>query len=280
MRRQILTLMRACSPVVKLLLVSAPLIIVQIAGALPIPFAGTGVFNGGGLSVQVTGAAAPSGPCINFYNGATPDACPPSGTSTFLLNAPADAIFGTVGTTTGTTHDFVLANQTGSSPPSAPYTAGVAFITLNGFTFDINNIVVPNPLACPPPFAPGVCSTGDFVLTQSDLNTTGAACPGGTGTCGHVSVQFSANGIGYSGASATGFTNYTFTWTSQFDNETISDLLSKANGTAAGITNSASFSAAPLPTSPVPEPGEFALVGGGLLIVGMLSRSRKLARRS
>lgn len=278
---QKLRLMRGYAPVVTFLLASAPLLITQTAGAIPIPLGWGGVFNGGSLSVQVTGPgnSGVGGPCINFYNGVSPDACPPTSNTAFTLNAPADPIFGTVGTTTGTIHDFILANQVGSSPPSAGYTAGVGFISINGFTFDIQNIVVPNAIACPPVGAPALCSTGDFVLTQADLNTAGPACPGGSGLCGHVSVVFSANGIGYSGTSATN-TPYTFTWSSQFDNETIADLLSKSNNAVGGITNSVSFTAAPVPQLITPEPGEFALVGGGLLLVSLLTRSRIFSRRS
>jgi hypothetical protein len=224
------------------------------------------------MSVQVNGAGAGvGGPCINFYTTALPDSCPPSTPNTFVLNGPADPIFGIVNTTTGTTNDFVASQQMGTGPGNDPYTGGTAFMTLNGFTFDILTISVPNVVACPPGITPGSCSSGDFTLTQLDLNSSGAACPGGTGTCGSVLVGFAANGRGYSGTSATGSTLYAFTWSSQFPNETIVDLLAKANAGPAGITNSVSFTAMPTPTA-VPEPDLLALVGAGLLALGMMGR--------
>jgi hypothetical protein len=284
---QKLRLMRGYSPVVTFLLASVPLLITQPAGANPIPQNSPlfGIFNGGNLSVQVTGLgnSGPSGPCINFFNGASPDACTAVSTSTFNLNGPSDAIFGStvVPQTMGTIHDFILSNQTGSAPGLAPYGGnGTGFITLNGFTFDITNIVVPGVIGCPPVGAPAVCTSGDFTLTQSDLLTPAVACPGGSSPCGHVSVTFSAQGIGYSGSSVTGSTPYTFIWSSQFDNETIADLLSKANTVVGGIQNSVSFTAAPIPSAVTPEPSEFALVGGGLLLVSLLTRSRIFSRRS
>lgn len=257
------------------LVTASVLLMSGTAAANMIPLGGGGVFNGGNLSVQVNGAAAgPGGPCINFFNGAAPDACPPSSPNSFTLGGPSDPIFGTVNTTTGTTNDFVAANQPSMAPGNQPYIGGTAFLTLNGFTFDILTIAVPNVVPCPPGLVPGSCSAGDFVLSQADMLTSGAACPGGTGTCGHVSVQFAASGIGYSGTSATGSTPYTFTWTTQFNNETTTDLLARANATAAGITNSVSFVATPTPQV-VPEPGAFLLVGAGLLLMGRgLSRKR------
>jgi hypothetical protein len=245
-----------------------------------IPLGGGGIFNGGGLSVQVNGAGAgPGGPCINFFNGTSPDACPlPTTTpNTFLLDGPSDPIFGTVGTTTGTTNDFVIAQQSSPLPGNQPYSGGTAFLTINGFTFDILTIAVPNVVACPPGVVPGSCSAGDFVLTQEDLLTSGAACPGGIGTCGHVDVGFSASGIGYSGTSATGSTVYTFTWSSHFNNETTSDLILKANTGTLGIENSVAFVASPTPNA-VPEPDALVLVGAGLLAVGMMGRNLRRKR--
>lgn len=231
------------------------LAVVGVASASAIPTAGGGILNGGNLSVEVNGAAAGAGgPCINFFNGNTPDACPPSSTDTFTLDGPSDPIFGTPGTTTGTTHDFVLANQVGSA-----YTGGTGFLAINGFSFDITSIVVPNASPCPPVGTPGVCSVSDFTLTQTDPS--------------HVLIGFSANGIGYSGTSASGSTPYTFSWTSQFPNETVADILAKANATPLGITDSVSFTGTPLPG--VPEPAAFVLAGIGLLGIGAFGRRRR-----
>jgi hypothetical protein len=243
------------------------------ASATMIPLGGGGIFNGGNLSVQVNGAGAGvGGPCINFYTTASPDGCPPSTPNTWVLGGPSDPIFGTVNTSTGTINDFVAANQTSTAPGNQPYLNGTAFMTIGGFTFDILTIAVPNVVSCPPGLIPGSCSFGDFVFSQADMLTSGAACPGGTGTCGHVSVQFSATGIGYSGTSGSGSTPYTFTWSTQFNNETTTDLITRANAGPAGITNSVSFVATPTPSAVIPEPDALALVGAGLLGLGMLGR--------
>ncbi len=217
------------------------------------------------------------GPCINFFTTASPDGCPPTTPNTFILNGPSDPIFGTPITTTGTTNDFVAAQQASMAPGNQPYAGGTGFLTINGFTFDILTITVPNVVACPPGMIPGSCSSGDFVLTQFDMLSSGAQCPGGIGTCGNVGVQFSATGIGYSGTSATGSTPYTFTWTSQFNNETTTDLLAKANTGTLGITASVSFSGTPTPTV-IPEPDALVLVGAGLLAVGMMGRNLRRKR--
>jgi hypothetical protein len=86
-------------------------------------------------------------------------------------------------------------------------------------------------------------------LSQQDLNTSGANCPGGVGTCGQVLVGFGFTANGYLGTSATGTTPYQITFSTQFNNETIADLLAKA-GQAGGITNAVSFTANPLAATP------------------------------
>lgn len=249
-----------------------------VSSATPLLLSGVnpGILNGSNYSVQVNTFSVANG-CINFYNGAAPDAtCTSTGPAVnhFTVNAPSDAIFGTVGVTTGSTLDFAATGQTSTAPPSSPYTSGVGFIVVNGITFDINQIVIPNVVPCPPATAPGACSSGDFVFTQLDFATT-TGCPAGFASCGHVSVSFSANGIGYTGTSATGSTPYTFSWSSQFTNETIPDLINKAN--AGSIVDSVSFTASP---QAVPEPAGFLLVGLGLLGVSTLGRRMRRSPRA
>jgi hypothetical protein len=238
---------------------------VASAAALSLSALNPGLLNGGNMSVQVNSGASA---CINFYNTA-PDVCnpgPAAPNDIFTVNAPSDLIFGAIGTN-GTTHDFLASNQVGISPPLAGYTGGTSFMTINGIVFDINAILVPNVVACPPGSAPGVCSFGDFVFTQLDFNTSGTACPGGISPCGHVLVGFSANGIGYTGSSSTGSTPYTFAWSSQFTAETTQDLINKA--TTGAVLDAVSFTASP---TSVPEPAGFMLAGLGLLALSALGR--------
>jgi hypothetical protein len=242
---------------------------VASAAALTLSALNPGLLNGGNMSVQVNSGA---GACINFYN-TSPDVCnpgPAAPNDTFTVNAPSDLIFGAIGTN-GTTHDFLASNQTGLTPPLAGYTGGTSFMTISGITFDINAILVPNVLACPPGSAPGVCSSGDFVFVQQDFNTSGGACPSGFSPCGHVLVGFSANGIGYTGSSSTGSTPYTFNWSSQFTAETTQDLINKA--TSGAVVDAVSFTASP---TTVPEPVSMALIGGGLIALAALRRRKRV----
>jgi hypothetical protein len=255
----------ACCKILSVLFLAAMVLaLTGVSEAMPIPLGGGGSFNIDGLSALVNPA------CINFFAGTIPDTCPPSSPDTFILGSPADPIFGTVGVTTGKTADFLFSQQSGTT-----YTGGVGFITLNGFTFDLTSVVVPPAIPCPPIAAPGVCTSADFVLVQVDLNTSGTACPGGTGACGHVGVQFSVNGIGYSGTSATGFTPYTATYTSQFNNETATDLINKVD-TFADIENSASATWSP--TVVAPEPAGFAVSAAGLMALITLTRRYRKVR--
>lgn len=246
--------------------VAVILALTGIAGATPIPGVSIG-WNGGNLSVAV------SSTCINFYTTSI-DVCPPGSGSTFTLNAPSDAVFGTVGTTTGTTKDYLMSNQPVTTPGVQTYNNGGAFIVLNGNTFDVQSINVPNAVPCPPGATPGSCSILDFVLTQNDLFTSGGACPGGVGLCGHVTVSFSTNGRGYVTGSdpvTTGSTPFTFIYSSQFNNETTTDLAARA---AAGtLTNSLSITATP--GAGVPEPMALSLVGLGLVAIGGFGRLRR-----
>ncbi len=244
-----------------------------VGSAMPLTLSAMnpGILNGGNYSVQVNSGA---GACINFYNSVI-GVCnpgPAAATDTFTVNAPSDAIFGPIGTV-GTTHDFLAANQTGNTPPLAGYTGGTSFLSVNGITFDINSILVPNVVPCPPGSTPGACSIGDFVFAQLDLSTT-AGCPGGASSCGHVLVGFSANGIGYTGASSSGSTPYTFTWSSQFTNETTTDLINKAS--TGSVLDAVSFTATPT----VPEPAAFMLTGLGLLAVSALGRRVRRSPRA
>ena len=224
----------------------------------------SGCLNGGNLSVQVT-----ANTCINFFNGNNPDVCGQPG-DTYNENAPLDTQIFTLGAT-GTIKDLVFATP----PPitqfmTAPGPLGTVLFDLTG----VNNSGQP---ACgPTPSGVISCSAGVFTLTQQDLSTNGAACPGGTGTCGHVTVGFSFAALGYLNSTASGANPYTIDFSSQFNNETIADLLAKS-ATASGISNSVSLTANPTGAA-VPEPAAFFLVGAGMLAVAGIGRIRRRTR--
>jgi hypothetical protein len=274
MERKMLTRLLGCSRSIPtaILLASALLMMMMMttgvakATALPVtvafnctPLNGSGCLNGGGYSVQVLANS-----CVNFFNG-SPDACGSSDTYTSV--GPTDPTVFTLGAT-GTQKDLPF----GSTLPIT------AFLTIPGplgtVSFDLTSVVMPNSSACPPGSIPGACSLGIFTFLQSDLDLSGSNCPPGVSTCGDVSVQFSAFANAYTGSSATGVTPYKITYTSQFTNETTTDLIAKAFS-AGGITNSVSFSATPLSTTTVPEPTALILVGAGLMGISLISKRRR-----
>jgi hypothetical protein len=272
MLRQLLKQNLRCPSSLGLALVLAATLMVLMtssasATALPVsspPFPpcnvnGSGCLNGGNLSVQVTTST-----CINFFNGNTPDTCGQPG-DTYTENAPLDASIFNLGAT-GTIKDLVFAQP----PPTAFITAPGPLGTV---TFDLTGVINSAQPACPAnPSGTISCSIGVFTLTQQDLNSVGVNCPAGQSPCGQVLVGFSFSAIGYTGAANTGSTAYQINFSSQFNGETVADLITKAN-TASGIANSVSFTANPL--AGVPEPAGFVLVGAGLLAISVIARRRK-----
>jgi hypothetical protein len=243
------------------------------ATALPIvgpPFGpcnqnGSGCLNGGNLSVQVLANS-----CINFFNGNNPDVCGQPG-DVYTENAQLDTTIFSLGST-GSIKDLQFTNPPQPVPQfmTAPGPGGTVMFDLTG----VNNSGQP---ACgPTPTGVISCSAGVFTLTQQDLNTSGGICPGGTGTCGHVLVGFSFSALGYYTSTATGANPYTIDFSSQFNNETIADLLARS-ATASGISNAVSLTANPT-GSAVPEPAAFFLVGAGMLAVAGIGRIRRRTR--
>jgi hypothetical protein len=193
---------------------------------------GSGCLNGGNLVVQIKPDT-----CTNFFNGNNPDVCGVSG-NTFSENALLDPNVFTIGAT-GIIKDLTSGDPTPSQFISAPGPLGTVI-------FDLSGVNTPLHAACPAnPTGSITCSLGMFTISQQDLNTSGADCPVGQSPCGHVMVGFSFTANAYLGTSATGSTPYQINFSSRFYNETVADLIAKANQ-ADGIVNAVTFTANPV----------------------------------
>jgi len=231
--------------------------------ANPIPYTLGGAFNIGSFSVAVNGNLATG--CIDYYNSST--GCGTNATVT--LNAPSDPIFGVVGTTTGSIKDI-------GPGATFPQTAG---LTLNGFTFDLVQLVMPTPTPCPPAATPGSCAIAGspFVFTQDTI-----APPSPTSS---ADVSLTAIYCGYTGTSGTNCNNgtlYAATLTSHFvgtiDSTGLAATVTNLINIIAGggtITDSISGNFVPIPA---PEPISLVLFGSGLLGLSLLGRRKN--RRS
>jgi hypothetical protein len=231
--------------------------------ANPIPLGGGGAFNIGSFSVAVTGTMATG--CIDYYNSTT--GCGTNASVT--LNAPSDPIFGTLNVTTGSIKDI----GPGQTFPE------IAALTLNGFTFDLQALVFPTPISCPPALTPGSCAIAGspFVFTQNTVNPPSAT--------NSADVSLTAIYCGYTISAGTNCNNgtmYSATFSSHFvgtidDTKlaaTVANLIGIISG---GGTITDSISANFVPLGSVPEPMSLLLFGSGLLGLSMLGR-RKINR--
>src|ERR1035441_4413698 len=185
------------------------------AEAASISYTGSGVFNGGGMSVAV------SSTCINFYNGASPDTCP--GTDTFTVGAPVDPSLPFALGAVGDIKDIT----------TSPITD---FETIGSVHFDLTGIIMPTAVTCPPVGAPATCAAGDFVFTQDDFSSGGGL--------GNVTVSFAVGADAYTGSVAAGYTPYHFLFSSQFTDSSITNILAQyISGTP--VDDSVSFTASP-----------------------------------
>jgi len=228
--------------------------------ATAIPLGGGGVLSSsnmiGGVLAVTTYAS-----CIAFSGAST---C--AGAITGTNVSSSDPIFGTNGTI----------KDIGTSFPIPAFKTANLTIAGGPAIFDLESIATPSGFAaCTFTTVSGSCSTGTFVLTQSNAN--------------QISLSFTTNEIGYLGSSATGSTPYTGTFSTQLSGsltafgcvvsgaqtctDTIANFLifeaTAAQTTAAGLgaigqsgTIRTSWSATESPTTtttPSPEPSSFIL---------------------
>jgi PEP-CTERM motif len=225
------------------LLASAVWVGTGLAGATALTYTGTGVLNTGGLlAVQVFGNTTTftPPPCINFYNGATPDACDAT-PNTFTLGAPLDASLFTFGGA-GTIKDIPL----GVAPIAQFVTAAGPQGTIN---FDLTALLNGTSPACT--LGVTTCSVGPFNFTSNANGTT---------------VTLDADLCGYTGTIGTGCTPYVALFTSQFPGQTIAQVIA-ASQTGTGVSDSVSGT-----LTPTPEPGTTMLLGSGLMAMVFVVR--------
>jgi len=200
------------------------LILPGVAGAAALNVSGGGILNGGNLSVAVSGNGITAG-CINFFNLAM-DACDLSGSNTFVVGAPSDSNLFTFGST-AQIKDI-------PAPNVLPETAFLAIPGPSTVHFDVTSVVLPNQVACTAGNVSETCSIGNFVFSQT--------CDA-SNVC-NVLVSFSLKADAYTGTHATGFTPYAVTFTSQFVNTNVGNLITTIAG-GGSIQDSVSFSASP-----------------------------------
>jgi len=212
--------------------------------------------------------------CVNFFAfppNNTPDA-PCNSPDSFPEGSPSDATIFTPGGAS-VTKDLLFGGGvvTGFLTAVGP---------LGTVTFDLESVIASGQPACPAmPSGLITCSIGLFTLSQQNFDPTNVSCPPGVSPCGQVSVAFGFNADAYTVSHASGFTPYVMNYTSQFNHESVADLINKAgtgSGSTGGIFNSVSLTANPV--APVPEPTGFVLIGAGLIGISLIARRRVRSR--
>lgn len=141
-------------------------------------------------------------------------------------------------------------------PIGAPVTINnwLTLSTLPNLNFQANQLV---PQTCSPT-ATTVC-TGSFILTQVGNNVT---------------VSMTVNGIVYDTNNVLTPATFTDVISGQFNNTTLAAVAAAAQTTSGIFSNTWSGS---VTTSPIPEPATSALIGGGVLLLGLALRKRRQA---
>ena len=244
--------------------VSAALVFAALATpnafATSIPLGGGGVLNLSNFTGQLVGV---SPACINW---GAPAACQ---TVTGIQDTVSGTDLGvfTVGTNV---LDTIKDLPAGVATPLVDFVTAQSPLAGGVVHFDLNNIVIPGAFGTCNTFAVNnVCNPGGgspFVLFQS--------------TPTQISVTFSVAASAYTGTKVSGFTAYDGIFSTTLsgnlangDPDTIPNLLNffAVPGNVVNATWSATFS----PSTAVPEPGTWMLLGLGLIAVGSLRKAKR-----
>jgi hypothetical protein len=232
----------------------------------------TGVTNiSGSVNVGNTGTLASPQLYLDFFSGPLPCATPSLGAAGCgSVNASSTGDFPTPGPGLVTILDLLSPPLNVSGAENLP--SWLVFTGGSNVHMDLTFL------------APGGgvdCSTLTLAQLQA-ANTSCTAFFGGAASpftltndqsATNVAVRLSANLLGWTTSSATGTTPYTGQFTTQVSGNLFS-VLSAANTAAGFAPNGVSFSANIAPIPGVPEPLSFALMGGGLILLGFVRRRK------
>jgi hypothetical protein len=239
----------------KLQLVPLALLLAPLASASPL----FGVFGFTGPGVLVFNSMGAD--FIEFCNTVSGTTCSNTVSATGDINVtgPGSSSFSVLTAGQAGTID----NTTDATPPATPYTflpVGVPvtvndYITLSGenWNFQANEL----PLASCVTTSDQEC-IGPFQLDQNGQNVS-------------VTANILGTLINVSGG---GSSSFDLILSGQYTDTTIAAVIAGATSSAGVFSNSWSGSFTASPISATPEPMTFALLGGGLLLVGLVNRKR------
>jgi len=240
------------------------LILTTVAHADKLTNSGTAILDAGNGSVVVSGNGITSG-CINWYNGGSPPPCPSSSMGMLTVDAGSTSPF-TVGSS-GTIEDLAF---------NTVYPV-IDFVAIGGLDFDLLDVRFNGSTPLGDCSSADLASPGDSCTpAHSPFTLTNGLADPRTGMVDTVSIDFTVDAEGYTGSSGTNYNladPYVGIFSTQqaiqgMNIQTILNTIATPGGSV-----SASWSATFTPTSELPEPESFLLLGAGLTAIGLVKRN-------
>jgi hypothetical protein len=238
----------------------------DFAQAAKLTTSGTAILDAGNGSVVVSGNGTTNG-CMNWYNsGAAPTTCPSVSTGMLTVEAGSTSPF--IDNSTGTIQNLNF---------NTPFPL-VDFIAIGGLDFDLLDVrfnTGPAIGSCTSPndTDPGVsCTPSDSPFTL----TNGLVDPN-TGMVDTVSIALTFDAEGYTGGSGTNYSQADpyigiVTTAQAVQGMNIQSVLDTI---ARGGSVNDSWQGTLTPTSEIPEPASFLLLGAGLTAIGLIKRNAR-----